>query len=110
MGSVFGAVQLVHLDPPGMTRNSVSPCQEAFTASHLPNARALQPPFTTVAAQARVWYNEAHYTLSRRRLNHEKGCTTRCVRQADLQMPADFDYFELLNNYAVFLPSVLRAY
>ena len=30
--------------------------------------------------------------------------------QADLQIPADFDYFELLHNHAVFLPLVVRAY
>ncbi len=80
MDSVFGAVQLMHLDPPCMTRNSVSPCQAAFTASHLPNVLALQPPFSTVAARARVWYNEAHYIISRRRLNHKtEGRTTHCV-------------------------------
>ena len=30
--------------------------------------------------------------------------------QADLQIAADFDYFELLHNYAIFLPVVLKAY
>ncbi len=30
--------------------------------------------------------------------------------QADLQIPADFDYFELLHNYTNFLPVTLRNY
>ncbi|MGD8473955.1 MAG: DUF1349 domain-containing protein [Anaerolineae bacterium] len=55
------------------------------------------------------WMLVGRHTVSGSRALHYIGISSG-NDQADLQIPADFDYFELLDNYAVFMPLVMRAY